>query len=188
MRFAIILAMATVMLAPATAGCSRKLTHEECNHLLGRGVALAALQNIPEDVVKQSGIFGVPIDVELLRKDARGKAKDAIVEFDRACPLADDGGVAMCSRRAKNEAEFRACGGMATRAWNTGLVARAAVVRRFTVDECAKYAEHGVKISAITADDVSKLIKECEGWMEIGPHECRMQAKDAAAWKACDMP
>jgi len=176
----------SVMVALATTGCTRKHTQEECSHLLGRGVALAALQNIPEDIVKQSGLYGVPIDVELLRKNAHGKAKTAIEEFDRACPLANDNGVSLCSRRAKNEAEFRECGGMATRAWSAGLVARAAVQRRYTVDECARYAEHGVKIAAITADDVSKTIKECEAWMEIGLHECRMKAKDGAGWKACE--
>ncbi len=176
---------AAVMLALAAAGCSRKLTQEECSHLLGRGVALAALKNIPEDIVKQSGLYGVPIDVEQLRKNAHGKAKDAIVEFDRACPVGDDNGVSLCSRRAKNAEEFKECGGMATRAWNTGLIAKAAVIRRFSVDECGKYAEQGVKIAAITADDVSKVVKECEAWMEIGLHECRMQAKDAATWKSC---
>ncbi len=184
MRFALIV----VTLALATTGCSRKLSQEECSHLLGRGVALAALKNIPEDVVKQSGIYGVPIDVEVLRKNAHGKAKDAIVEFDRACPLGNDDGVTLCSRRAKNDEEFRACGGMAVRAWNTGLIARDAVMRRFTIDECAKYAEHGVSIAAITADDVSKTIKDCEAWMELGFHQCRMNAKDAASWKACETP
>lgn len=184
MRFGLL----AVMLALATAGCSRKLSKEECSHLLGRGVALAALKNIPEDVVKQSGIYGVPIDVEMLRKNAQGKAKDAIVEFDRACPLGNDDGVTLCSRRAKNDEEFRACGGMALRAWSTGVVARAAVLRRFTVDECAKYAEHAVKIGAITADDVSKTIKDCEAWMEIGIHECQMNAKDGPSWKACETP
>jgi hypothetical protein len=178
--------MGAAMLALASTGCSRKLTQEECTHLLGRGVALAALRNIPEDIVKQSGLYGVPIDVEQLRKNAHGKPKDAIVEFDRACPLADDNGVSLCSRRAKNADEFKECGGMATRAWNAGLIARGAVIRRFNVDECGKYAEQGVKLTAITADDVSKTIKECEAWMEIGLHECRMQAKDAAAWKACE--
>ena len=185
MRFPITHAGA-LMLALASAGCSRKLTQEECSHLLGRGVALAALKGIPDDIVKQSGLYGVPIDVELLRKNAHGRAKAAIEEFDRACPLGNDDGVTLCSRRAKNEAEFRACGGMATRAWSAGTVAREAVQRRFNADECAKYAEHGVKIVAITADDVSKAVKDCESWMEIGLHECRLAAKDAAGWKACE--
>jgi hypothetical protein len=167
------------------AGCSRKLNQEECNHLLGRGVALAALKTIPEDVVKQSGLYGVPIDVELLRKNATGKAKQAIEEFDRACPTGEGGGVSLCARRSKNEEEFRACGGMAARAWDYAMVARGAVARQFSVDECSRYAEHGVTIGAITADDVSGLTKLCDGWMEIGVHECRMAAKDAARWNAC---
>ena len=177
--------VATVVLALATLSCSRKLTKEECSHLLGRGVALAALKNIPEPVVKQSGIYGVPIDVELLRKNARGKSKEAINTFDGQCPLQDDNGVSLCSRRAKNEEEFRACGGMALKAWDTGLIARAAVPRKFTGDECSKYAEHAVQIKAATADDVSALVKDCDSWMEIGVHECRMAAKDAAGWKSC---
>lgn len=184
MRQALLLAT----LALALPACNRKLTGEECNHLLGRGVALAALQNIPEAVVKQSGIYGVPIDVEALRKSARGRPKEALAEFDAFCPTQDDRGVSMCSRRAKNAEEFRACGGMAARAWEAGLVARGAVLRKFTGDECSRYAEHAVKVSAISADDVSKLVKDCDGWMEIGVHQCQMEAKDASSWKACDAP
>jgi hypothetical protein len=178
-------ALALILLAPAVFSCSRKLTQEECNHLLGRGVALAAIKAIPEPVVKQSGIYGVPIDIEALRKTARGKAKEALNTFDGMCPKQDDNGVSMCSRRAKNEEEFRACGGMALKAWDTGLIARSAVMRKFTGDECSKYAEHAVQIKAATADDVSALVKDCDSWMEIGVHECRMAAKDAAAWKTC---
>lgn len=166
-------------------GCNRKLTTEECSHLLGRGVALAALQNIPEEVVKQSGLYGVPIDVEVLRKNARGKPKQAIDDFDRMCPTQNDSGVSLCSRRAKNAEEFKACGGMATRAWETGQSAQDAVMRKFTGDECSKYAEQAVKVGAAKADDVSKLVKDCDTWMEIGIHRCQMAAKDAAAWKAC---
>jgi hypothetical protein len=179
--------LVALTLALALPACNRKLTVEECNHLVGRGVALAAIKQIPEDMVKQSGLYGVPIDVDRLRRDARGKAKEALADFDRFCPTQDDRGVSLCSRRAKNAEEFQACGGMATRAWETGMVAKAAVLRKFSGDECSKYAEHGVKVSGITADGVSALIKECDGWMEMGLHECRMAAKDAAGWKACDL-
>ena len=178
--------VALLMLALATLSCNRKLTSEECTHLLGRGVAFAALKTIPESVVKQSGLYGVPIDVEFLRKNAHGKPREAIADFDAFCPTQDDRGVSLCGRRAKNEEEFRACGGMATRAAEAGVAARAAVPRKFGGDECSKYAEHGVQTKAITADEVSTLIKDCDGWMEIGLHECRMAAKDAASWKACD--
>lgn len=177
--------LALITLALATLSCSRKLTNEECNHLLGRGVAFAALKTIPEAVVKQSGLYGVPIDVDLLRKNATGKPREALADFDKFCPTQDDGGVSLCSRRAKNEEEFRACGAMAVRALEAGASARLAVPRKFTSDECSKYAEHAVKIKAVTADDVSSLIKLCDGWMEIGVHECRMASKDVQAWKAC---
>lgn len=184
-----ILALALVLAVPSLAGCSRKLTKEECNHLLGRGIALQAQKGIPEAVLKQSGIYGVPLDVELVHKTARGRAKQAIDDFDKACHGIDtDSSVVLCGRRAKNEAEFQACGGMAARALEAGAIAKAAVTRRFSSDECSAYAEHGVKIGAITADDVSKLMKECEGWLEIGYFECRNAAKDPAAWKACDAP
>jgi hypothetical protein len=180
-------ALVLVTLALAIPACNRKLTVEECNHLVGRGVALAALKQIPEDMVKASGLYGVPIDVDRLRKDARGKAKEALADFDRICPTQDDRGVSLCSRRAKNAEEFQACGGMAARAWETGQVAKAAVMRKFSGDECSKYAEHAVKIGAAAADDVSKLVKDCDTWMEMGVHECRMAAKDAAGWKGCDL-
>lgn len=185
----VLLAAALVLASSSVAGCSRKLTKEECDHLLGRGIALQAQKGIPEPVLKQSGIYGVPLDVELVRKTARGKAKQAIEDFDRAClGLESETGVVLCGRRAKDEAELRACGGLAARALDTGASARLAVTRKFSSDECSKYAEHGVKIGAITPDDVSRLMKECEDWLEIGYFECRTVAKDAAAWKACELP
>ena len=186
MRIAL-LTLALVL--PSLAGCSRKLTKDECDHLLGRGIALQAQKGIPEPVLKQSGIFGVPLDVELVHKIARGKPKEAIEDFDKACHGLDtDSSVVLCGRRAKNEDEFRACGGMAVRALEAGAVAKYAVTRKFSSDECSKYAEHGVKIGALTADDVPKLMKECDGWLEIGYFECRTAAKDPAAWKACETP
>lgn len=183
------LLFAVVLALPSVAGCDRKLTHEECDHLLGRGIALQAQKDIPEAVVKESGLFGVPLDVELVRKTARGNAKASIEEFDKACMAVTNGSaVVLCGRRAKNEAELRECGGMAVKALDTGAIAKKAVTRRFSSDECSRYAEHGVKIGAITADDVSKLMKQCEGWLEIGYMECRTAAKDPAAWKACEAP
>lgn len=178
-----------VLAVPSLAGCSRKLTKEECDHLLGRGIALQAQKDIPEAVLKESGIFGVPLDVELVRKTARGQAKQAIEDFDRACLGVEvDSSVVLCGRRAKNEAELRACGGMALRGLEAGEKAKGAVTRHFSADECSRYAEHGVKIGAVAPDDVSKLMKECEGWLEIGFVACRNAAKDPAGWKACDLP
>jgi hypothetical protein len=185
----ILVALALVLAVPSLVGCSRKLTKEECSHLLGRGIALQAQKGIPEPVLKQSGIYGVPLDVELVHKTARGQAKQAIEDFDRACTgLETDSSVVLCGRRAKNEEELRACGGMAARALEAGAAARVAVTRKFSSDECSHYAEHGVQIGAITADDVGKLMKECEDWLEIGYFECRNAAKDPAAWKACEVP
>ena len=170
-------------------GCRRALTAEECDHLLGRGLALQAQKDIPEAVLQKAGVEGLPIDVELVRKTARGKAKEAIAAFDRTCRAEEsDPAIVLCGRRAKNEAELRACEGMAMRALEAGAVAKASVTRKFSADECSRYAEHGVKIGAVTADEVTKLMKECEGWLEIGYVACRTTAKDVATWKACDAP
>ncbi len=183
-------ALAAVAVAAVSAtGCGKKLGADECNHLLGRGVGLATGGDGVEVVQKQMGIYGgVPLDVDLLRKTARGPVKDAIAEFDAACVGHDDGGATLCGRRAKNMDEFRACGGIVAKAADTGKIARLAVTKKHSVDECSRYAEHAVKIGAGTPDDVSALVKECEDWLEIGFYECRLAAKDAASWNGCDAP
>jgi hypothetical protein len=172
----------------ALAGCGKKLAAEDCDHLLGRAVGLAAYEGA-EPFQKEMGIYGgVPVDLALLRKSARGKAKQAIEDFDRACVGADDGGAIACGRRAKSDEEFRACGGMVTKARETATVARVAVTRKHSVDQCARYADHAVKIGAASPDDASALVRSCEDWLEIGFFECRVAAKDKAAWEACDAP
>lgn len=186
LRLASLLALAALAPLPA---CSKKLTQEDCNHLLGRGVGLSAYGNGGEPLQKEMGMYGgVPVDVEMLRKTARGPAKQAIADFDKVCIGADDHGQIACGRRANNVQEFESCGGVVSKARETGKIARLAVTKKYSVDECSKYAEHGVQVGAATADDVPKLIKECEGWLEIGFYECRTTAKDAASWKACDAP
>lgn len=183
-------ALALVGIATAAfAGCGKKLTADDCTHLLGRGVGLATGADGVEVVQKQMGIYGgVPLDLELLRKTARGSVKQAIADFDAACVGHEDGGATLCGRRAKNMDEFRACGGIVTKAADTGKIARLAVTKKHSVEECSKYAEHAVKIGAGTADDVTTFVKQCEDWLEIGFYECRLAATDAAAWKACDAP
>jgi hypothetical protein len=57
---------------------------------------------------------------------------------------------------------------------------------KYSVDACSKLAEHGVQVKGITADDVPKVVKQCEDWLEIGFYECRLASKDAASWKACE--
>lgn len=156
--------------------CSKKLTKEECGHLLGHGTGLVAY---PSAEV-------VPVDVENLHARAKGDVKKAIDDFDRACVGADDGDQIMCARRAKNSADFVECGPLTQKALATGAVAQLAIVKKHNSDECSKYADHGVKIGAAVTDDAGKLVQECDVWMEEGTYRCRLSAKDAAAWKACE--
>ena len=160
------------------ASCSRKLTAEECDHLLGRGIGLAAY----------SGSAEVPVDVEALRKRARREAKAAIADFDQACVGAPDHGEVNCMRRAKSSDEFVGCGGLVKKAREAGEIAQNVLAKRHSADECSKYAEHGVHIAVGTADDAGKLARECDEPMEVGVYKCRLAAPDKAAWDACDAP
>ncbi len=165
---------AVVLTVPIVA-CSRKLKLEDCNHLLGRGVGLAAY----------AGSAEVPVDIDALRGRARGAPKRAIEDFDKVCIGAEEDGQVACSRRANNIAEFAACGGLVTKARDAGLIAAQLVARRHTSDECSKYAEHGVHAGVGTVDDAGKLMRECDEVMEEGVYACRLAAKDAPTWEAC---
>ena len=168
----------TLMLAIPVASCSRKLTPEQCDHLLGRGIGLAAY----------SGSAEVPVDVEALRKRARREAKQAIESFDKACVGSPDNGEVNCMRRAKSSEEFVACGDITKKAREAGEIAQLVVAKRHSTDECSKYAEHGVQIGVGTADDAGKLHQDCDQAMEVGVYRCRLVAKDKAGWDACDAP
>ncbi len=176
-----------VLLASSAAGCSRKLTQEDCNHLLGRAVGLATYTSGNEAIMKDLGLYaGVPIDLEDLRKNAQGAVKQTITDFDKACVGApDENASVLCARRAKTMADLEACGGSVSKAREAAKIVRLSIRRKYSVDECGKYAEQGVKIGAASADEVSKLIKDCEDWMSVGMYECRTTAKDKAAWNAC---
>jgi hypothetical protein len=165
-----------LLASTAFVACGKKLTKDECGHLLGHGVGLIAY---PSAEV-------VPVDVDNLHARAKGEVKRAIDEFDRACIGADESDQILCARRAKSSADFVACGPLTKKAYDTGTVAQLAIVKKHTVDECSKYADHGVKVGATSVDDVSKLVHECDTWMEIGTYRCRLGAKDAAAWNACE--
>jgi hypothetical protein len=182
--------LALALLAGSTLGaCGKKLAQEDCDHLLGRSLGLYAFNPGTEVLSKEMGIYGgVPVDIAMLRKTARGAAKQAIADFDKACIGADDAGAIACGRRANNAKEFAECGGVVSKAAEAGKIARAAVTRKYSVDDCSKYAEHGVQVKAITADEVPKLVNQCEDWLEIGFYECRLASKDSAAWNACDHP
>ena len=174
----VVVALAVVAVVPV-ASCSHKLTDEDCAHLLGRGVGLAAY----------SGSAEVPVDVDALRKRARGAPKRAIDDFDKACLGADDSGATACARRANDVGQFEACGGVVKKARDTGLVARQLVARHHDADECAKYAEHAVKIGVVSFTEAANAVHDCDEPMEMGVYDCRLTAKDAAAWDKClDLP
>ncbi|GAC1541650.1 MAG: hypothetical protein NVS3B10_06170 [Polyangiales bacterium] len=165
----------TLLAAAAVVSCSHKMNDEDCNALLGRGIGLAMY----------SGSAEVPVDVEALRKRARGAPKRAIVEFDQLCHGADENDAITCTRRANDSAQFVACGPLTKRAREAGEIVQQLIAKRHSADECAKYAEHGVKIGVGTADDAGHLVRDCDEAMEVGVYRCRLGAKDPAAWDAC---
>jgi hypothetical protein len=177
LRSPLVVGLSLLLVLPV-ASCSRKLTKEQCDHLLGRGIGLAAY----------SGSAEVPVDVEALRKRARREAKAAIASFDQACLGASDNGEINCMRRAKDSAEFIACGDITKKAREAGEIAQLVIAKRHNADECSKYAEHGVHIGVGTADDAGKLHRECDEPMEVGVYKCRLVAADKPAWDACDAP
>lgn len=167
-----------VVCLPIVVSCSRKLTEEDCNHLLGRGVGLAAY----------AGSAEVPVDIEALKKRARRDTKRAAEGFDQACIGADDGGQIACARRAKDVNEFIGCGGLVQKAAEAGSVVQLVIAKIHSADECSKYAEHAIHIGVGTVDDAGKLARECDTPMEVGVYRCRLAANDRAAWDACDAP
>jgi hypothetical protein len=178
LRSIAVVAFAALAIAPVAA-CSHALTDEDCNHLLGRGVGLAAF----------SGSAEVPVDVDALRKRARGAPKRAIDDFDSACRGTKDDGMSACARRANDVAQFEQCGPLVKKARDTGLVAKQLVARKHDADECAKYGDHAVKIGVVSFTEAGKVVQDCDEPMELGVYDCRLVAKDVAAWDACvDLP
>jgi hypothetical protein len=173
----LVVALASLAVFPIAA-CSRKLTQEDCNGLLGRGVGLAAY----------SGSAEVPVDIELLKKRARREAKAASEAFDKACVGAPDNGEVTCSRRANDSAQFVACGELVKKAREAGEIVQNVIAKQHSADECSKYAEHGVKIGVGSVDDAGRLMRDCDQIMEIGVYKCRMAAQTVDAWNACDAP
>jgi hypothetical protein len=171
--------VALALFAGVVVSCSRKLDQQDCDHLLGRGVGLAAF----------SGSAEVPVDVEALRKRARGAPRQAIDAFDKACLGAADDDVTACARRANDAAQFEGCGGLVKKARETGLVAKQLVARKHDADECAKYGEHAAKIGVVAFTEAGKAVQDCDEPMELGVYDCRLAAKDTAGWDACvDLP
>ena len=166
-----------VGLAGGATGCTpRAMTEEECDHLLGRGIALVSFPGDPEP----------RMNVENVKQRARGAAKEALTDFAHACVGAKEDGLVMCQRRVKTDAQFKECGALAQQAYATARATEGAIVKHHTTEQCAKYAEHGVQIGAGTADEVGDFHRDCDGWMEVGVYRCRLAAKDKATWRGCD--
>ncbi len=176
-----------VLVAPSSlVACTKRLTHEQCNHLLGRAIGFAAYPAGTEPKNEMGLYGGVPgLDVEQLRKEAKGDAKTAMEEFDKACVGSDEEPAYLCARHANDAAQLYACGGMVSKAKDAAGRAKNALMRKYNANQCSEYAQHALKVGAITADDTNKTVQDCDTWMQIGVHDCRMAAKDATAWKSC---
>lgn len=161
-----------------SACASKPLTEEDCDNLLGRGLALVAF---PKDAAP-------PLDVQNVKSRVRGDAKAATDAFGKACVGQKNEGIVDCQHRAGSMAAFEQCGPLAVQAVAVARKAEGAIAKKHSTDECAAYATHGVEIGAGTADDAGKLHRECDDWMEIGVYRCRLSAKDKATWIACDKP
>jgi hypothetical protein len=157
---------------------SKPLTEEDCDNLLGRGLALVAF---PKDAAP-------PLDVQNVKARVRGDAKAATDAFAKACVGQKNVGIVDCQHRAGSMAAFEQCGPLATQAVAVARKAEGAIAKKHSTDECAAYATHGVECGAGTADDAGKFHRECDDWMEVGVYRCRVAAKDKAAWIACDRP
>ena len=160
----------------ATAGCGRKLTQEDCDAFLGRGIGLAAYQSAKEE----------PFTVESVRQRARPAEKQAIAELDAMCVGAPDDGQRDCMRMAHVAADLDKCGPVVKKARAVGAIAQNALAKRHSADECSRYGEHAVAIGAATVDEVGAVVRECDGFMNVGVFNCRMAANDKAGWAACD--
>jgi hypothetical protein len=156
--------------------CSRKLTQEDCDGFLGRGIGLLAVASASEE----------PFTVESVRLRARPVEKKAIAELDAMCVGAADDGQRECSRIAHTIGELEKCGPLTKKARAVAEIAQNALPKRHGADECSKYGQHAVAIGASTVDAVGEVVRECDGYMNVGIFNCRMTAKDAAGWKACE--
>ena len=175
LRRAVVLG-AFVTASAGVVACSRKLTQEDCDGFLGRGIGLIAVVSASEE----------PFIVESVRLRARPSEKQAIAGLDAACVGAADDGQRECSRIAHSVAELEKCGPLTKKASEVARVAQNALPKRHGADECSKYGQHAVAIGASTVDAVGEVVRECDGYMNIGIFNCRMTATDAATWKACD--
>lgn len=170
-------AIGLVLLGGASAlACARKLSQEDCDAFLGRGIGLLAVASSADE----------PFTVESVRNRARPAEKRAIAELDAMCLNAADQGQRDCSRDAHSIAEFEKCGPLTKKAREVAEVAQNALAKRHSADACSKYGEHAVKIGATSVDDVGVVVRECDGFMNVGIFKCRMAATDAKSWKACD--
>ncbi|MFI5300558.1 MAG: hypothetical protein ACHREM_20935 [Polyangiales bacterium] len=166
------------MIVACSACESKNLTEEDCDHLLGRGLALVAF---PKEAAP-------PLDVQSVKQRVRGDAKQATEGFAKACIGKKAEGLVECQRRAGSMDAFEKCGALASQAVSVARKAEGAIAKRHSTDECAAYATHGVECGAGTADDAGRFHRECDDWMEVGVYRCRLGAKNKAAWIACDQP
>jgi hypothetical protein len=160
----------------STVACARKLTPEDCDALLGRGIGLLAVASAADE----------PFTVESVRQRARPAEKKAIAELDAMCQGAADHGQRDCALAAKTVDELAKCGPQSKKAREVAEIAQNALAKRHSADACSKYGEHAVKIGAATVDQVGGVVRECDGFMNVGVFRCRMEATDAKGWNACE--
>lgn len=167
-------------------GCTKKLTQDQCNALLGRSIGMLAYPKGGEPKNELGLYGGIPgLDVDRIRKEAQGATKAAVEAYDKACVGSDDQSAFLCARHANDATQLWACGGMVSEAKKAAVLAKDLVPRKYDANECSAYAQHAVAVKAISVDDVGKTVQDCDGWLLIGRYECRMAAKDAQAWKNC---
>ncbi len=162
--------------AASAAACGRKLTQEDCDAFLGRGIGLAAYASAKDE----------PFTVESVRQRARPAEKTAIAQLDAMCVGAADDGQRECMRMAHAATDLDRCGPVAKKAREVGAIAQNALAKRHSADECSKYGEHAVAIGAATFDEVGAVVRECDDFMNVGVFRCRMSATDKARWAACE--
>lgn len=167
-------------------GCTKKLTPEQCNALLGRSIGMLAYPKGGEPKNELGLYGGIPgLDVDRIRKEAQGPTKAALEAYDKACLGSDDQAAFLCARHANDATQLWACGGMVAEAKKAAVLAKDLVPRKYDANECSAYAQHAVAVKAISVDDVGKTVQDCDAWLAIGRYDCRMAAKDAQAWKNC---
>lgn len=181
-----------VLLGPAVfgsgaLGCAKKLTKDECNAMLGRSIGMLAYPGGSGEPRNELGLYGgIPgLDVEKLRKDAKGPTKTALDAYDQVCIGSTDQAAFLCARHANDATQLWACGGMVSEAKKAATLAKDMLPRKYDANQCSAYAQHAIAVQALTADEVSKAVQDCDTWLPIGRYDCRMAAKDAQAWKTC---